>query len=75
MKQSSPVDTSYDLPSGIGRPATGVLVAAGYTRLDQLTTATEADILKLHGVGPKAVGVLRDALAARGLAFAVPDRD
>ncbi len=72
MKQSSPVDISYDLPSSIGRPATGALAAAGYTRLDQLVRATEADILKLHGVGPKAVGVLRDALAARGLAFAVP---
>ncbi len=75
MKQLTPLDTSHDLPAGIGRPATNALTAAGYTRLDQLTTATEADILKLHGVGPKAVGMLRDALAACGMAFAVPDRD
>ncbi len=67
---SSPVDTPHDLPYGIGRPAASALTSAGYTRLEQLTAVTEADILKLHGVGPKAVRVLRDALAARGLAFA-----
>jgi hypothetical protein len=41
----------------------------GITRLEQLTQLTEAEILKLHGVGPKAVGVLRTALSAKGLSF------
>jgi hypothetical protein len=54
----------------IGKPALRALVGAGYTRLEQLTQVTEAELLKLHGVGPKAVGILRRALEARGLAFA-----
>ena len=58
-----------DLPAGIGRPARGALAVAGITRLEQLTQLTEAEILKLHGVGPKAVGVLRTALSAKGLSF------
>jgi hypothetical protein len=31
---------------------------------------TEAELLALHGMGPNAVRVLREALRARGLAFA-----
>ena len=30
---------------------------------------SEADLLALHGVGPKAVALLRQTLAERGLAF------
>ena len=60
-----------DLPAGIGKPARRALAAAGYTRLDQLTQVTESDLLKLHGIGPKAVRLLRDALAVVGLSFAV----
>jgi hypothetical protein len=56
-------------PRGIGRPATGALLAAGYTDLAQLHGVPAADLLRLHGVGPKAVAVLRGALAERGLAL------
>jgi hypothetical protein len=59
----------HDLPHGIGRPATRALTLAGLTRLDQFTTVREAELLRLHGVGPKAVGVIRRALAERGLTF------
>ena len=55
------------LPRGIGRAATGALLAAGYTDLAQLDGVPAADLLRLHGVGPKAVTVLREALAERGL--------
>ncbi|GAA3152997.1 hypothetical protein GCM10010466_49990 [Planomonospora alba] len=57
-----------DLPY-IGAPARRALAVAGHTRLEQLTAVTEAELLALHGVGPKAVGILRDALAGRGLSF------
>lgn len=57
------------LPAGIGRPATRALALAGYTRLEQLTQVTERDLLKLHGVGPKAVRILRERLGEQGLAF------
>lgn len=63
-----------DLPRAAGQPARRALAAAGYTRLEQLTQATEADLLRLHGVGPKALAVLRAALHARGLAFAAAAR-
>jgi hypothetical protein len=48
--------------------------AAGYTRLAQLTAVSEAELLPLHGVGPKATRLLREALAAQGLAFAERER-
>ena len=54
----------------IGAPARGALHHAGYTSLEQLTELTEKELLALHGVGPKAVRILREALAERGQAFA-----
>ena len=57
------------LPREIGRPATAALAAEGITRLDQLTTRTERETLALHGVGPKAVRILRETLASTGRAF------
>ena len=56
-------------PRGIGRPATGALLAAGYTDLTQLDGMADKDLLRMHGVGPKAVAVLREALAERGLSL------
>lgn len=58
-----------DLPP-IGRPATGALLAAGVTTLAQVAAYRRADLLAMHGVGPKAVRILSEALAARGLGFA-----
>ena len=59
-----------DFPHGIGNPARRALHAAGHTGLDQLPAVSEAELLRLHGVGPKAVRVLRAALEAKGLSFA-----
>src|SRR5690242_15715553 len=47
-----------DLPK-IGAPATRALQSTGITRLKQLTKVTEAELLQLHGMGPKAVRILR----------------
>ncbi|WP_329086687.1 MULTISPECIES: hypothetical protein [unclassified Streptosporangium] len=63
-------DAPTDIPANIGRPARGALSAAGYTTLAQVASMTERELLRLHGVGPKAIRLLRDALAERGLAFA-----
>ncbi|UFU07483.1 hypothetical protein [Ruania halotolerans] len=60
-----------DLPA-IGRPATRALGAAGISSLGQVATRTEAELSALHGVGPRAVRILGEALAERGLTFA-PD--
>jgi hypothetical protein len=59
-------------PRGIGAPATRALHGAGYTRLEQLTQASEAELMALHGFGPKALGILQAALKERGLALAQP---
>lgn len=70
MKETENNQPKRDLPRGIGNPATRALANAGYVRLDQLTQVSAAELLKLHGVGPKALNVLRAALQAKGLAFA-----
>ena len=41
----------------------------GLSALEDLTKAKESEILRLHGMGPKAMRVLRDALTERGLSF------
>lgn len=53
----------------IGSPATRALEAAGYTNLKQLTKLTQAELAQLHGMGPKALRILSEALKADGLSF------
>jgi DNA-directed RNA polymerase alpha subunit len=74
MKTRTSQQTNTDFPQSIGNPARNALEHAGYTKLRQLTKVTEADLLKLHGVGPKAVGILRDTLTAKGMSFAPPPK-
>lgn len=57
-----------DLPN-IGAPATRALDHEGYTSLKQLTKISEAELAQLHGVGPKAVRILKETLKANGLSF------
>ncbi|MEU2117578.1 DNA-binding protein [Streptomyces sp. NPDC016459] len=58
-----------DFPRAVGAPATRALAGAGYTRLDQLAGVPAAELAALHGVGPKALRVLGEALAERGLSL------
>lgn len=51
-----------DLPHTIGRPATRALAEAGITTLDGIAQLSESELASLHGVGPKAVRILREAL-------------
>jgi predicted flap endonuclease-1-like 5' DNA nuclease len=62
-----PVPTEY--PSTIGRTARRALALDGYTRYEQLTRVTAAELLRIHGVGPKAIRILTEELATRGLSF------
>ena len=59
-----------DLPTELSNPARRALVGAGYVRLEQFTRLSEAEVLHLHGMGPKGVEMIRRALEARGLSFA-----
>jgi predicted Fe-Mo cluster-binding NifX family protein len=61
-------DGGTGLPK-ISAPARRALLGAGYQRLDQLAAAQEPQLLTLHGMGPKAMNILRAALEERGLSF------
>lgn len=56
--------TPNPLPRGIGRPATAALALEGITTLDDVRDRDLDELLRLHGVGPKAIRVLREALAS-----------
>jgi hypothetical protein len=55
---------------GLSQPAIRALHNAGYTTLAQLTKVTEAELLTLHGFGPKGILILRALLKAEGKSFA-----
>ena len=63
-----------DLPK-TSAPAQRALESVGITTLKQLTDVTEAELAQLHGVGSKALGILREALKEQGLAFRSGESD
>lgn len=62
-------DQIGDLPR-IGRPANSALLEAGVTMLAQVARIGRGELLAMHGVGPKAVRILAEALSERGIDFA-----
>jgi DNA-directed RNA polymerase alpha subunit len=57
-----------EFPS-LGAPAFRALDNFGITSLKDLTRYTEQDLLTLHGFGPKAVRLLKEALEEKGMSF------
>jgi DNA-directed RNA polymerase alpha subunit len=53
----------------LGAPAFRALEREGITNLSQLTQYTEEELLSLHGMGPKALGLLRTSLHEQGKSF------
>lgn len=68
MGQNVGFDNS-DLPEKLAKPARRALEGAGIFRLDQLSKLTEEELLELHGMGPKALGQIREAIAAKGISL------
>jgi len=66
MAREQDAGLGTDFPEGLSQPALRALRDAGYTRLNQLAKISEADLLKLHGMGPKGIRILRSALKSRG---------
>jgi hypothetical protein len=64
---TSPLKDGF--PKGISQPALRALARAGYSHIDQLTVASESELLALHGMGPKVMGILKSALQERGKTF------
>jgi 3-methyladenine DNA glycosylase AlkD len=51
-------------------PAESALIAHGVTTLAELARHSEGEIAGLHGMGPKALRILKEAMSERGLSFA-----
>ena len=66
-RMTPPPDTG--LPRNIGAPATRALIAAGYTELRQLAHVPAAELKNLHGVGPRALKLLQEALEQQGMSL------
>lgn len=58
-----------ELPPSLGKVALRELALNGITGYDQLVSQTPEELLSMHGVGPKAVRILTEELARRGLRF------
>jgi len=58
-----------ELTPRLGKVARRALALDGLTRYEQLTDVTPKELLKIHGVGPKAIRILEEELAAQGLDF------
>jgi predicted RecB family nuclease len=74
---SCPICAAQDKPetgflSLLSAPARGALEHAGIFTLTELSQRSEREILKLHGMGPKSLPVLRKALQDAGMSFARP---
>jgi hypothetical protein len=59
-------ESDSGFPKTIGAPATRALVNAGYTDLSALANVPAGELKKLHGIGPKALRILQEALRERG---------
>ena len=57
----SPVSVSF--PPKIGAPAARALAQAGITSAAELALWSDAELKALHGMGPKAIGILRSYVA------------
>ncbi len=63
------MDDDSEFPPALGKVARRALALHGYTRYAQLTKVRAEDLAALHGVGPKAIRILREELGTRGLTF------
>jgi predicted flap endonuclease-1-like 5' DNA nuclease len=70
MSSRTKEQTEPAFPKGIAKPALRALAAVGVSRLDQVTRFTESQLLALHGMGPKAIGIIKDALSTQGKSLA-----
>jgi DNA-directed RNA polymerase alpha subunit len=59
--------------SKLSNPARNALQANGITTLTELSQYTEREILKLHGMGPRSIPTLKQALMDAGLSFKEKD--
>ena len=59
----------HPLPK-LAQPAVRALASIGVSWLDELSRFTESEVKNLHGMGPNALKVLREAMVNANLKFA-----
>ena len=72
---SCPICAAQDKPETgflalLSGPARGALEHAGISTLTKLSQYSEWEILRLHGMGPKSMPALKQALQDAGMSFA-----
>jgi hypothetical protein len=60
-----------DFPNKLSAPALRALLNAKIFSLKQLSKHTEAEILKLYGMGPGSIPLLKQAMKKQGLKFKI----
>jgi len=70
MANPSEEERGNELPSTLSAPERRALNGAGCTRLEDVAKLSEKEIKQLHGVGPNAIEMLRQALSQTGRSFA-----
>lgn len=58
-----------EFPASMGKVARRELAVHGLTQFAQLADRSERELLDIHGVGPKAIRILREELRLSGLSF------
>jgi len=71
-QRGQPPDSAF--PVGLAQPALRALRGAGCQRLEDVAALSEAQLKQLHGMGPRGIEILRQALAEKGLYFARSDQ-
>jgi len=61
------MSTGLDELPKVGAPALRALHDAGYSTLRQVAEVPRRQLAELHGMGPKALTILEQALAEHGL--------
>jgi hypothetical protein len=68
-KQTQQPKRPHAFPKGVAAPAVRALASVGVTRLEQAAQFRESELAALHGMGPKALGLIRAELRAQGMSF------
>ncbi|AEB43789.1 MULTISPECIES: helix-hairpin-helix domain-containing protein [Micromonospora] len=61
------MNSDLDTLPKISAPATRALHNAGYATLRDLVGVSRAELAELHGMGPKALGIIQSALEEHNL--------
>lgn len=69
MSSTPDVRPVGDLPNSMGKTAPRELQNAGIDSLQKASEYSERELLAIHGVGPKAIRLIREAMHEKGLAL------